>query len=353
MQRVLSLLVLTAFSGGFCTHLAAQTQVRVEPVVFAPLVEQLPLSGSIVSPRYSDLATQVGGLVIDFQADLGDPVSAGDVLLRLDDLSARLELERLQARLEEAQLAFEDASRLADEGRRLIEDRNISRTQYESRLATESGQQARLKQLQAELDLQQVELDRHHLVAPFSGVIGFKHAEVGEWLNAGSPAVQLVQMNPLRVHASLPERYFGEVGPGTPVRISVDALPGRIIEAKIDTVVSSAQFDTRSFIARTDIPNGDLQLAPGMSAHLLFALDGGGARPVLQVPADAIVLRSDGSALVWVVRDGKAEAIAIASGRRQGDLVEVSGDTLSVEDVVVTLGNESLQPGQAITAVSR
>jgi RND family efflux transporter MFP subunit len=331
--------------------LSAQMQVRVASVVSAPIVEELPLSGSVLSPRYSDLSTRESGLVVSLNADAGDRVQKGDLLLQLDADLVRLEVQRLNARLDEARLALEDARRLADEGRRLVEDRNIPRTEYESRLATEAQQEAKLRQLQAEQRIQQLKLEHHELRAPFSGVIGARNTEVGEWLIAGNSALQLVQLDPLRIQASVPERYFGDVRPGTPVTITIDAYPGQPITATVDIVVTVADRDSRSFTARMDIPNPAYRLAPGMSADLVFSLGGDTTRPVLQVPADAVVRRSDGSAVVWVVRSGQVEALPVRVGRRNRQSVEVYADGLNAGEQVVTLGNESLRPGQQVTAV--
>ena len=329
----------------------AQVQVRVEPVIRAPITEQLPLSGSVLSPRYSDLTTQESGLVVSLNVDTGDQVEQGDLLLQLDGELTRLELERLLARQEEAILTYDDARRLADEGRSLINDRNISKSQYETRLATEAKEETKLRQLNTQVRMQQVKYERHKLHAPFSGVIGFRHTEVGEWLGAGNSAMQLVQIDPLRVQANVPERYFGEVRAGTAVTISVDAYPGRPIQARIEKVVMVTDSDTRSFTARVDIPNTDEKLAPGMSAHLVFELGGEGSVPVLQVPADAVVRRGDGSAIVWVVRSDTAQAVPVVIGRRDQQRVEVGSGDLAEGELVVTLGNESLRPGQQVTAI--
>ena len=349
LPRVLNILIGLLL----CPALEAQVQVRVAPVIQAVITEQLPLSGSIHSPRSSDLSTQESGLVVAMAVESGDRVAAGDVLLQLDGEATRLELERLLARREEAELALGDAKRLADEGRRLIDDRNISRTQYESRLAAEAQEEARLRQLDSQVRLQRLKLDRHTLRAPFSGVIGTRHAELGEWLSAGTSAMRLVQVDPLRIQASIPERYFSEVGAGTRVSISVDAWPGQSIDVEVENVIMVADQDTRSFTARVDVPNADRRLAPGMSAHMVFHLGDSTSRPVLQVPADAVVRRSDGKAVVWVVRDGRAEAVPVRIGRRSGGNVEVSADGLAENDQVVTLGNESLRPGQEVQPAGR
>jgi multidrug efflux pump subunit AcrA (membrane-fusion protein) len=88
-----------------------------------------------------------------------------------------------------------------------------------------------------------------------------------------------------------------------------------------------------------------------MSAHVVLSLGGENSRPVLQVPADAIVRRPDGSAVVWVVRDGNTQPIAVSVGRRNEESVEISAEGLDRGELVVTLGNESLRPGQEVTAV--
>jgi RND family efflux transporter MFP subunit len=330
---------------------SAQMQVRVAPVLLAPIIEQLPLSGTVISPRQSNVAPQESGLVERIMVDEGDRVEAGDIMLELDAGLTRLQLRQLAARQEEARLLYQDAQRLANEGRRLVGERNISRSEYESRLAGEAASEQRLLQLAAEAEMQQLRLERHTLRAPFAGVVARKMTEIGQWLAAGSVAFNLAQQDPLRVQARVPERYFGEVGAGTPVRISFDARPGAPIEARVDSLVAVSDLNTRSFLARVDIPNAELRLAPGMSAQLLFELGDAQAQPALQVPADAIVRRADGSAVVWVVRGDTATALTVASGRRSRGWVEVITPELREGELVVTLGNESLREGQQVKAV--
>jgi RND family efflux transporter MFP subunit len=353
------------FKTGFCLAtallllaagpLSAQMQVRVEPVRLAPIVDRLPLSGSVISPRHADVAPQESGLVRRMAVDVGDVVAEGDVLLELDDELLRLELHRLQAALEEARLLSEDAKRLADEGRRLVGERNISRSEYESRLASEAVAEQRRQQLSAEVEMQQTRVRRATVRAPFAGVIGLKMTEEGQWLAAGSPAFNLAQLDPLRVQARIPERFYGEVRPGTLVNMTFDAVPGETVQAAVDSVVAVSDLETRSFTARADIPNTKGRLAPGMSARLEFEVGAESSAPVLQVPADALVRSYDGSIVVWVVRDGLALPLAVTAGRRSGRHVEVNatgaGEGLRADDVVVTLGNESLREGQAVTAV--
>jgi RND family efflux transporter MFP subunit len=325
-------------------------KVLVEPVVRAAIQEQLPVSGSVISPRASELAVQLSGLVVAIHAEEGDTVETGQVLLELDAELAQLELQRFQAMHEESRLLFEEARRLADEARSLIDARNISQSEYSARLANEAAEQSRVQQLQLQIKAQQLRIDRHKLRAPYPGIISERHAEEGEWLDASSVAFQLVQTDPLRVVASIPERYYGEILTGTPVTVRVDARPGQSIVTQVEAVVAATDANSRSFRVRMDVANGDGNLAPGMSAHLEFSLGTDVDRAVLQVIADAVVRRPDGNAVVWVVRDGKAQPIVVTLGRRNGNRVEVISEELRENDQVVTLGNESLRPGQDVNA---
>jgi RND family efflux transporter MFP subunit len=336
------------------TGTQAQMSVRVAEVVEAPIVEELPLTGTVLSPQASNIVTQEGGLVRTVHVDVGDRVDRGELLLQLDDSMTGLELQRLEALREEARLMYEEAGRLADEGRRLIADRNISQTEYNARLANEASREKQLRQITTQTEMQQLRVARHRLEAPFEGVIGIRYTQIGQWLNPGTPAFQLVQMDPLRVQASIPERYFGELTAGTAVTIEVDAIPGRSIEATVDKIVPVTDSDTRSFIARIDVANSDYALAPGMSAHLVFHL-AGSARAVLQVPADAVIYRPDGSAVIWLAVDGRARSVPVTIGRRSGGVVEVAGTdpALRPGSLVVTLGNESLSEGEAVKPVAR
>lgn len=329
----------------------AQMQVRVEPVRLAPLVDTLPLVGSVVSPRSSQVAAEESGQVLAVHVEIGDRVAEGKVLVALDDEMAVLELERLDALAEEARVQHENAVRLYEEGRRLVEERNIPRTEYETRRATAAALEARLRQLRAQVSAQQLRIERHRIKAPFAGVVGARLTESGQWLAAGAPAVQLVQTDPVRLQARIPERYFSEIRPGTPVIAILDAYPGERIDAVVDSVVAVSEGDLRSFLARMDVPNADHRLAPGMSARLAFQPMAVNAEPVLQVPADAIVRRTDGTSVVWLVRDGAAIDMPVTVGRRSGAMVEIRGEGVRAGERAVIMGNEDLRRGQAVTGV--
>lgn len=133
--------------------------------------------------------------------------------------------------------------------------------------------------------------------------------------------------------------------------MNVDALPGETFAGTVTALVSVGSAQTRSFPVLIDMDNRQRRLAPGMSARVFVALQ---ARQsdVLVVPRDALVLRADGSRIVWRVREEDGQYRAYASnvliGRALGDQVELLDSDLSPGDRIVLLGNENLRPGQAV-----
>lgn len=342
----------------FCLLVAAKPyaqsmKVLVAPVVSAPLMETLPLSGTLTSPKNSDLATRISGSVLKLHVDVGHRVLVGDPLLTLDGKIAKLELEQLAAAEQEAEILYQDAQRLVREARELSNNNNISQTEFESRRAQAAAGKADVSQLRAQHAIAQEQLDRHTLRAPFSGVVAEKLTEVGEWVREDTAVLKLVQMSPLFLEVRVPERYFGRLQVGGGVMVGSTAQERLSAAAVIDSVVPVSDPTTRTFLVRSVISNKDLSLLPGMSVTAEFALEHSQSTAVLQVPRDAIVRKPDGRALVWVVRKSGqgevAQPVAVSVGRSAAMSIEVSGNGLQPGDRVITLGNESLRPDQPVT----
>lgn len=331
-------------------------KVLVAPVIRAPLTETLPLSGTLTSPKFSNLTTRLNGSVEALFVDMGSRVQQGDRLLALDEILARLELERLDGALRQAEILYQDAVRRVNEARELAGNNNISKTEFDARVAQAEADQANVSQLRAQHAVQREQLDRHVLRAPFAGVIAEKLTEVGEWVREDTPVLALAQMDPLFLEVRVPERYTGRLRAGGEVGVSPGKRPGPGYEAVIDKVVPVSDPGTRTFLVRAVIPNENWSLLPGMSVRAELTLAELDMPDVLQVPADAVVRKSDGRSLVWVVRNSSngeiAQPVSLRVGRNAGQQVEIITTELEPGDRVVVLGNESLVPGQALSVES-
>lgn len=316
------------------------------------MIERLPLSGTLTAPRYANLTTRLSGSVDSMSVDVGSQVDAGEPLLQLDEKLAQLELARIESALRRAEILQADAERLVEEARELTRSNNISQTEFDSRAALASAEGAVVEQLRSERDTRKEQLQRHTLRAPYAGVIAEKMTEVGEWVREDTPVLALAQMDPLYIDIRVPQRYAGRLRSGSELSFGLSSLGSEPRSAKIERTVPVSDPATRTFLVRAVVANPDWALLPGMSIRAELPLAGGDEADALQVPADAIVRRSDGSSLVWRVREANGatavEPVSIQIGREVGSRVEVITDELGPGDRVVTLGNESLVAGQAI-----
>jgi RND family efflux transporter MFP subunit len=309
------------------------------------------LTGTSMALRRASLSPRVEGLVTELAVDEGSLVAPGDPILILDARLAELDREAAEARVAEAEARHRDAIRVRDELLRLKQGRHASKTDIESAVAVVEIADAALSSVRAQLARVQELLARHRLAAPFAGMVVAKRVEIGEWVQRDEAAVELVELDRIRVRATLPQRDYARITAGNRARLRFDALPGRVFEGEVVARIAAGDERTRSFPVLIDLPNPDRLLAPGMSARVSVEL-GDGTVEALMVPRDAVVARSDGSRRVWRVEldDGiaRAQPVRVEIGRAHGDRLELLTDALDAGDQVVLLGNEGLKPGQAV-----
>ncbi|WP_227817057.1 efflux RND transporter periplasmic adaptor subunit [Nitrogeniibacter aestuarii] len=316
-----------------------------------PVVEEVRVSGSVISPQSSRLSPQVAGRVARLMVDIGSRVSAGDVILELDAALVRIEGDAARAAAAQAREILADAQRREADGRRLVKSRTITATSYEALQSEVRANAAALRLREAEQRAADERLKQHVLRAPFAGVISAKLTEVGEWITPGTAAVSLVADEQLSVDLQVPQRYFPRLDRDVPVELHLPALDDRAVEASITAIVPVSDADARSFRMRvTPVENG-LPLTPGMSASATLRL--GSGREGVLVSRDALLRHPDGRVTVWVLegaQDGevKVSERVVKTGLSFDGLVEIR-DGLTAGERVVVEGNESLRNAQTVT----
>ncbi len=319
-------------------------------VAAGQLHAEIPLSGSVVSRRVSLLSSKVDGSVAEMLVEAGDEVSAGAPLVRLDRVMAEIELSSAQSRADEARARLKEAGRQRDETQRLVNSKHIAKSALEEARAAVEINTAAVQRLRAEVRGYQETLSRHEVTAPFDGVVSRKLVEVGQWVETSTALLELVAIRRLRVDVQVPQHYFAQIGPGTPVTMRLDSLPGRVFDAAVTRKIPVGHTSARTFPVHIELANDERLIAPGMSARVRLRLNQ--AAESLLLPRDAVIKGPDGSESVWVLaeEDGveTANRIDVKTGLAARDLVEVTAEALAVGDRVVVRGNEILRPGQPV-----
>lgn len=349
LQNLFPLLLALPFA--FLSTAAAQnvTPVTVGTADFAPIVEEVPLTGTITSPRVAQISTSIGGLVEQVYVDAGDRVDRGTQLLTLDRELEEISLQRAEANVREAEAELADAERRLQDARR-VKQLGITAQQVRSLQAEVRIDTAALERLQAEARRQAALLERHELTAPFAGVVSQKLTETGEWVEPGTAVFELVATDELRLDFRVAQEYYPRIDQGSRVQVRLDALPERRFEGRISALVPVSDPTARTFMLRVVVEDEAVPMIPGMSAQGVLRL-GTGEEGVV-VSRDALVRYPDGRITVWLVDD--ADATPTVSERRVNtgiafaDQVHITAG-LEAGARVVVRGNEVLQDGQRVT----
>jgi membrane fusion protein (multidrug efflux system) len=277
----------------------------------------------------------------------GQKVKAGQPLLQLDSAVEGALLETAQADLGLAQLDF-------GRGSQLVDSRAISKGEYDRLSAQLQKNKATVNQLKASLA-------KKRILAPFSGTIGIRQVDVGDYLPSGTMVATLQDLSSLYVDFFLPEQSVPKIALGQPIQVIVAAYPTQNFPGTISAINPKVENSTRNILVRATLANPDGKLLPGMFASLQVMLPD--PQKHIVVPESAITYTLYGNSLYVVAqkkaedgtveKDDKGQPILIAerrfieTGDRRDGLVMINKGVQSGEQVV-TAGQIKLDNGAHI-----
>jgi RND family efflux transporter MFP subunit len=333
--------------------LARPLPVSLHTVEATRLGERLALTGTLAAERASALSPRVDGLVAAVRVDVGDRVARGQSLLDLDAGIARQALSRATAEAGEAATALAEAERLAAEGQRLAAQRFIPASQLATlEAAVTRAKAAHASALAAQREQQEL-VDRHRLPAPFAGTIAARNAEPGEWVQRGTPVLELVATDRVRLDLQVPQEHFAALAGDIDATVRPDALPGVTLPASVAARVPVSDPGARTFVLRLLVDDPQDRLLPGGSARVELALPA--SEPAVAVPRDALLPQPDGGWRVFVAESSGTRLVArqrtVRVIRESGGVALVGAGVRAGERVVVR-GNEALQDGRAVVVAT-
>jgi RND family efflux transporter MFP subunit len=346
-KQAIPLLVLAAIS----INAMAQTPVSVVRPTTAESVETLRLTGNLTARQSARLSTQAAGLVESLPVDVGDRVAAGQLLLALDAELAALNVARAEGALAEFRAQLAESNRLAEEGRRLVQDRFLPDTEVRARESAVVLAEAALTRVEAELATEVERKNRHELRAPFDGVIVQRFTERGEWVDPGTAVLELVSLDELWLDVRVPQRYWPELDDErVRIRAFADIAPERALDVAVHARVPVSDPTARTFLLRLAVDGSPEQITPGMSAQVELDLRSDGVSTL--IPRDALLRYPDGTTTIWVVAVGSnvANERQVTVRRLLAEQVELAGE-LPVDSRVVVRGNEALREGENVRIV--
>jgi RND family efflux transporter MFP subunit len=322
----------------------ATVEARDEPVT-------IEATGSFQAAETSEVAPEASGRVLGTPVDVGDTVKAGQVLVTIQAVDAKLRLEeaRAAAQRAEANLAL---ARSEDELARVMAERQVklldsghvsrsiadeARTRAETAAQRVATAQASLAEARAQLALADKALTDVTVRAPFDGQVSARHVSPGEYVQPSTPVVTLVKTHPLRLNLAIPGVQAGQVARGLRVEATVDAYPDRMFAGEITAVNPVIAPESRSFVVEVSVPNAQAVLKPGMFA--VATINQGTTTRALFVPRAAVMedVNTD-SWRAYVIDDRNQARLRVVqlAPRQEGDTLRLLGGVAEGERVAVS-----------------
>jgi membrane fusion protein (multidrug efflux system) len=258
---------------------------------------------------------------------------------------------RLDTKQEKAQLAAAEAQQHLT---RLNLDR-MRVLQAERVAAQAEFDRAEAEAMQAEAHVREIRatIERKTIRAPFSGVLGIRQVNLGQYVNPGQAIVPLQSLDPVYVDFAVPQQEMGDVRVGAELHIAVEGVAGVAAKGRITAINSVVDPSTRNVNVQATFPNSDGKLVPGMFVEVSVIV--GEGRPVIALPASSIAYTPYGD-FVFIVEDVKApngqsyrgvRQQFVKLGKARGDQVAVV-EGVNTGEEIVTSGVFKLRSGAAV-----
>ena len=358
--------------------------VKVVTVARADMMRHIDLSGQTVADANIPLAPKYTGRITEVRAKLGDEVKAGDVLMVQDTgdldisiaqndaaagaaqadarearasydanyLKARNDLELEQSKYERNQYLYSIGAISQDTLDSVKQEYLVSKAAFDvladqvegGNAASVESKSYTAQKAERATDALRRQREDMYLRAPRDGVIGYRNAEVGAIVSAGTKVFSLVDNSHLNVDCTLAESDAAILKPGMEVEVTIDALgadyPGKIV------YVSPAMDDTsKTYQVRIELETDSDEMKAGLFAHT--AIDILQRRATLCVPKEAVLSRNGRQMLFVVDADGKVESREVKIGLMNDAEVEIL-DGIEPGDTVVVTNQDKLQDGKKV-----
>jgi len=313
--------------------------VEVSPVQTETFVEEIRLTSVAMASQDVMIEAEESGAIREFYVDRGDRVEEGAAIAKIDDRILLAQVQQARAANELAAATWERRKRLWEE------DQVGSEIAYlEARFAAE--------QAAAALELLEERLARTVIRAPFSGVLDERHVDVGTMVGPGRTVGRLVQLDPIKVFAGVPERYAPDVTAGAWAEVVFPALGDQVRREQVRYVGATVDQQSRTFPVEVELGNASGAIKPQMVANM--SLTRQRVEDAIVVPQDALVRVEDGFVVfVAVERDGQvvAEARDVVRGPTRRNLVVIE-EGVAVGERLIVVGQKSVAGGDRVNVVA-
>jgi membrane fusion protein (multidrug efflux system) len=303
--------------------------------------------GTVHASEEAQIRPQVDAVIAEILFEEGSNVEQGDLLIRLDDRKAQAKLEVAQAALDSARARERLRKQRLARHKSLVAEKLISDEAYESIEAEYQEAEATVREESAAVTVAERELDEYHLTAPFSGTVGERLVDVGNYISSGTILTVLLKTDPLEVAFKAPDRHASDIRLGTQVTIATSGGEN-LVEGVTDFIDPRVDPATRMLSLRASVDNTGGGLRHGQFVQVSILVNERSNQVV--IPEEAI-LSASGNTWAFIVKNGIAERREVTLGQRRPPKVEIL-DGISAGETIVVGGQHRLHDGVSVKSVN-
>jgi len=298
-------------------------------------------TGTLKADEEVMVSSEVDGIVKKIKVDEGSAVAPGTLLVEINQIDYVLDERRADAALKQAQASLANAKAEFQRKESLYKEELITRQQFDDISTRVTLAEADVSRAKATLETSRERLSRTKIYSPLNGMVKEKKVSIGDFVRTGSPLLQLIKIDPLKLNFTISEKDISGLKTGQEVVFTVDSFAGKNFKGKVNLLYPNVEERTRTLQAEAIVPNSNHLLKPGLFARVLIYT----AAPRDAVVAPLTSLMYDNSTIsLFVVEGNIAHARTVKTGGKYGENVEII-EGLKDKEQVVTVGQNNLSEG--------
>jgi len=314
---------------------APTVKVQTTPVVEQMMPEYLTLTGSLRASQESEVAADATGKVTATFVERGQKVKQGDTLAILDARGASITATQAAAQTGLARAQLEQAQKECDRVKSLFQSGAISQAEYDRTTSQCQTTQFSAAAAQAQQQNAQKIVGDSVIRAPFSGIVGERYVNVGQYVQPQTRVASLYNPDPLRLELTVPEANVGSIKPEQPVKFTVASFgDDQTFSGAVKFISPNVRPTTRDLVIEALVPNPDGKLRPGMFAVATLSF---GEKKAIVVPTSSLKKDESGSRVFIVIDKHVQERLVQVLGDKEG-VSAIAAGVKPGETVVVAPG---------------
>ena len=296
---------------------------KVDAFVVEPslLIDEITVSGSLLSYEEVELKNEVAGRVIKINLSEGKFVKKGTLLVKLFDDDLQAGLKKLQTQLAIQEQIYQRQSEL-------LKANGISQNDYD-----QTGLQ--INSIKADIEVQTVLIRKTEVLAPFDGVIGLRNISVGAEVTPSTLLATIRSENKLKLDFSVPEKYSSEIKTGMKVKFTM-SNDEKQHDATVMATEEGIDASTRNLKVRALVDNESDHILPGAFTDVILRLNE--KKNALLIPTQAVIPQEENKNVI-VAKKGKAHFVTVETGIRKASEIEITrgiqpGDTVIINGIL-------------------